>query len=94
LLFLFLILVNVLFMSYHAYVLYSPDFNRFYKGSCENLSERLKQHNYGHTKSTKPYIPWKLAYSEEFENRIDALKREKYFKTAAGRRFLQNKILP
>jgi len=66
-------------MSYFAYVLYSPDFNRFYKGSCKNLVERLKQHNHGHTASTKPFIPWKLVYFEEFESRMEAVKREKYF---------------
>ena len=79
-------------MPYFSYVLYSEKFNRFYKGHCEDLVERLNQHNHGHTTSTKPYIPWKLVYYEEFENRTDAVKREKYLKTAAGRRFLKNKI--
>jgi putative endonuclease len=80
-------------MSYFAYVLYSPDFNRFYKGSCENLEERVKQHNHGYTASTKPFIPWELVYFEEFESRMEAVKREKYFKSAAGRRFLKKKIV-
>jgi putative endonuclease len=79
-------------MSYFSYILYSANFNRFYKGHCEDLTERLNQHNHGHTKSTKPFIPWKIVYFEEFETRDEAVKRERYFKTAAGRRFLKNKI--
>jgi len=78
-------------MAYFSYILYSIDYKRFYKGHCENLEERLKQQNSGYTKSTKPFIPWKIIYYEEFETRNDAINREKYFKTAAGRRFLKNK---
>jgi len=36
---------------------------------------------------------WKIIYFESFETLEDAIKREKYFKTAAGRRFLK-KVLP
>jgi putative endonuclease len=79
-------------MSYFSYILYSASYNRFYKGHCVDLTERLKQHNHGHTKSTKPFIPWEIIYFEEFETREEAVKRERYFKTAAGRRFLKNKI--
>ena len=79
-------------MAYFAYILHSAGYNRFYKGQCEDLTERLKQHNNGHTQSTKPFIPWELVYFEEFENREDAVKRERYFKTAAGRRFIKTKI--
>jgi len=80
-------------MPYYAYVLYSEAFDRFYKGHCENLNHRLLQHNLGKTKSTKPFIPWKIVYFEEFENRRQAIERERYFKTAAGRRFLKKKII-
>jgi predicted GIY-YIG superfamily endonuclease len=31
-------------------------------------------------------------YFETFDNLEDAIKREKYFKPAAGRRYLKNKI--
>ena len=77
---------------YYAYVLYSKDFDRFYKGHCENLEIRLAEHNSGKTKSTKAYIPWMIVYYESFNTRAEAIKREKYFKTAVGRRFLKKKI--
>ena len=41
------------------------------------------------TESIRPYIPFKLVYFEEFETEKEAILREKYFKTAAGRRFLK-----
>jgi putative endonuclease len=77
---------------YHAYVIYSKNYNRFYKGHCEDLMLRLKQHNSGATKSTKTFITWKLAYKEDFLTRNEAIIRERYFKTAAGRRYLKTKI--
>jgi putative endonuclease len=78
---------------YHAYVLKSIEHNYFYKGHCKDLESRILQHNSGMTDSIKPYIPFKLIYSESFETEIEAIKREKYFKTAAGRRFLK-KVIP
>lgn len=78
---------------YFTYVLYSPKFDKFHKGQTEDLNIRLKQHNSGRVMSTKAYVPWEIAYYEEYGLRKEALQRERYFKTAAGRRFLKTKIL-
>jgi putative endonuclease len=77
---------------YYAYVLRSVYCKRLYKGSCEDLNKRLAEHNAGKTTSTKPFVPWEVVYFEVFDNRDDALNREKYFKTAAGRRLLKKII--
>ena len=77
---------------FYAYVLKSQIKNYFYKGHCENIEKRLQQHNAGKTKSIRHAIPFKLVYFEEFETRQEAIKREKYFKSAAGRRFSKNKL--
>jgi predicted GIY-YIG superfamily endonuclease len=45
------------------------------------------------TESIKPYIPFLLVYFEAFNLREEAIKREKYFKSSAGRRFLKSKIM-
>jgi putative endonuclease len=79
-------------VPYFAYVIYSQSHNKFYKGHCEDLIKRLAQHNNGKTKSTKAFAPWKIVYYESFETREQAINREKYFKTAAGRRFLKKVI--
>jgi putative endonuclease len=77
---------------YYVYVLKSISSGRFYKGFCSDLSIRLNEHNAGKTKSTKPFIPWKIVYFEEFESQYVAIRREKYFKSAAGRKFLSKHI--
>ena len=79
---------------FYAYVLKSLNFDFYYKGHCQNIKERLKQHNSGTTSSIKKYVPFEVVYFEEFENREDAVKREKYFKSSAGRRFLKSKLAP
>ena len=79
-------------MAFYAYVIYSADFNCYYKGHCECIESRLAWHNAGKTKSTKSFRPWKVVYSEQFATREEAMDREKYFKTAAGRRYLKGKL--
>jgi putative endonuclease len=79
-------------MLFYAYVIYSKTHNRFYKGHCSNLEKRLQQHNAGQTKSIRLFIPFELVYFEEFESRQEAVLREKYFKTAAGRKFIKMKL--
>ncbi|MEI2760173.1 MAG: GIY-YIG nuclease family protein [Bacteroidia bacterium] len=81
-----------LFM-FTVYVIHSQSHNVFYKGMTEDLERRLFQHNNGLLGTyTKNKAPWKLVYSETFLSKSDALKREKYFKTGAGRDFLKSKI--
>ena len=80
-------------MTYFVYVLFSPQFKRLYKGQTQNIQNRLKGHNDGKVKSTKPYRPWEIIFTEEFNLREEAVNRERYFKTAAGRRFLKSILL-
>ena len=76
-------------LMFYAYVLKSLNHDFLYKGHCENTEERLAEHNAGKTKSIRPYIPFQLIYKEAFATREEAIAREKYFKTSAGRRFLK-----
>ncbi|MFH1223638.1 MAG: GIY-YIG nuclease family protein [Pseudomonadota bacterium] len=76
---------------YKVYVL-SDNNGKIYKGMTSNLDRRLKEHSSGRTKTTRSFKNIKLVYFEEFPNRIEARKREKYFKSAAGRKFLKNKL--
>jgi len=57
-----------------------------------NLRERIKKHNAGKVKSTSGRQPFKLIYYEACLNEQDAIKREKYFKTGFGRRYLKNRL--
>ena len=79
-------------MPYYAYVVRSLHCNFLYKGHCEDLDVRLRQHNQGFTASLKPYIPVELVYFETYDTREEAIKRERYLKSSAGRKFLKKEI--
>lgn len=76
-------------MPWTAYIIKSELTDRYYRGSCKDFEKRLAEHNAGKTRSTKAYRPWVKQYIEEFSNKTDALKREKYFKTRSGFRWLK-----
>ena len=76
-------------MSYYVYVLRSISFERNYIGFTKDLQNRLAQHNSGKTKSTKPYKPWKIIFSEQFSTKQEALNRERYLKSGKGRDFIK-----
>ena len=78
---------------FYAYVLKSIEHGCYYKGHCQDLEKRLHLHNSGMTESIRPYIPFALIYFEAFETKQEAIEREKYYKPAAGRRYLK-RILP
>jgi len=42
---------------FYVYVLGSSKTGRRYVGSCEDLSDRLRRHNAGHSKATRHGIP-------------------------------------
>ena len=77
---------------YYIYVLQSEKDNNLYVGFTTNLSERLKSHNLGKVPSTKSRIPFRLVYWEGCLSSEDATQREKYLKTAWGKRYIRNRI--
>ena len=56
---------------------------------CTNTTLRLKEHNAGKSKFTSGHLPWELIYSEEQTDFTVGRKREKYLKSAAGKRWLK-----
>jgi putative endonuclease len=78
-----------------VYILKSTNFPKTYVGSTVNFERRLTEHNSGKSTFTKRYLPWVVVYKEEFDDLSLARKREKYLKSADGRKFIkQNKIIP
>ena len=77
-----------------VYALYSSKFDKIYIGYSSNLPERIKSHNEFGTKGwTIKFRPWELIYSESFDNKASALKREKELKSFSGREFIRTKII-
>jgi len=78
---------------YYAYILESIKDGKYYHGSCEDLEARVAKHNSGQVRSTKYRRPFVLHYQEKFNSRSEAFKREKFFKSVDGYRWLKdNKI--
>jgi len=75
-----------------VYVLKSLRSGKRYVGITQHLDRRLGEHNAGKSKFTSGHVPWSVLYSESFETTVEARAREKYFKSAAGKRYL-DKIL-
>ncbi|GAB1346639.1 GIY-YIG nuclease family protein [Cloacibacterium normanense] len=60
-----------------TYILYSESLDKFYIGhTCESLDERLRKHLSAHKGYTSKVKDWKIIYSEIFENKSDAYKKE------------------
>ena len=79
-------------MIYYVYLIKSKEGYR-YTGFTEDLKKRLIEHNDKKLSFwTKRGTNWKLIYKEEFKNKTEALKREKWLKTGIGREFLKQNI--
>lgn len=61
---------------YYVYILESIPSGRFYVGATQNIENRLRKHNAGHSHATKGFRPWRLLHVEEYPTRRDALMRE------------------
>lgn len=75
---------------YYVYVLQSP--KQFYIGCTGDLKRRLIEHQTNKSISTKNRGPWKLIYYEASLSNRDTLKRERYLKTAWGKRYLKTRV--
>lgn len=69
---------------FYVYVLKSKEYGKFYIGVTRNIVKRLSQHNSGAVRSTKPYKPWMVVYTEEYKDKNLAYKREYYLKSPSG----------
>jgi putative endonuclease len=80
---------------FYVYILKSKEFRKTYVGITTDFRRRLKEHNSNQSHFTSIYGPWEIVYIEQFERRTEARKKEKYFKSAAGRRFIKKqKLIP
>ena len=75
---------------FYVYVI-KNDKNRNYVGHTNNIERRIHEHNGGLSPYTKNRGPWRLFYLEEYFTRSEAMKREAFFKSGIGRRYLKEK---
>ena len=77
---------------FYIYVLQSEKDSNFYVGYTNKINRRITEHQNGKVPSTKHRLPLKLVYWEGCLNQNDATKREKYLKTAWGKRYIKNRL--
>jgi putative endonuclease len=76
-------------MKWTVYALKSVFRNYIYVGLSSVVKRRIRQHNEGKEKTTRPYRPFKLILLERFETRAEARRREVYLKSGSGKEFLK-----
>ncbi|MFH1543477.1 MAG: GIY-YIG nuclease family protein [Patescibacteria group bacterium] len=79
-------------MIYYAYVLKSKKDSKLYYGFTRNLNNRLIEHNSGKVTSTKYRRPLHLLYFEKVNTITRARRKEKYFKSDFGRKYIKSKL--
>ena len=83
-------------MSYFVYIVKASD-NSLYTGYTVDIEKRVAVHNNSKgSKSLKGKLPVNLVYSETFESKSEALKREAAIKKLSRIKKLEltNKFLP
>ena len=79
-------------MIYYIYILQSEVDGSYYIGQTNNLEDRLRRHNEGRSNYTRSKKPWKLVYTEKFNSRKEAVRREVEIKSKKRRFFIEQLI--
>jgi len=78
---------------FSIYILKSCKNGKKYTGfTSKNPEQRLKEHNSGSNKFTRRNGPFVLFYTEAYYTKIEAIKRENFLKSGAGRNWIKNNI--
>jgi putative endonuclease len=75
--------------NFFVYAIASIGRNYIYVGISDNVIKRFRRHNSGLEKTTAPYKPYVLIFSEGCLNRVEARKREVHYKNSSGKRKLK-----
>ena len=75
--------------NYAVYVLYSLKDNQWYVGLTSNFERRMREHEAGESRSTACRRPFICIFCEFHLSKADAIRREMYLKTWAGRKALK-----
>lgn len=67
-----------------VYILRNSLTGRHYIGNTNDLVRRLSEHNRGHTRSTRQKGEWEVIYKEEYNDSIEARRRELQIKSFKG----------
>jgi putative endonuclease len=71
--------------KYYFYIVYSTKLDRYYIGHTNNLEERVRKHNTNHKGYTGVVSDWQVAYSEVYQTKSAAYRREREVKVWKSR---------
>ena len=77
---------------FYVYLLHSVRDAGLYIGYSSNLRQRLSEHREGASRATSYRGPWNLIYYEAYTEEADAIGRERYLKSGAGRKLLRSQL--
>jgi len=75
---------------YTVYALFFKSGKMIYVGMADDLERRIREHKNGKTRSTRNKGNFVVKIIEKCESRIEARKREKYWKSGCGKEKLKN----
>jgi putative endonuclease len=79
---------------YTVYVLYSARYDKIYIGYTSNMEQRFLSHNeLGKKGWTVKYRPWHILYTEQYDEKSEALLREKFLKSGRGRAWIREELV-
>jgi len=76
-------------MTYCLYIIYSPFLDQFYIGHSQDIDDRIFRHNNSGSKATKKSNDWKLVYTEIFNTKAEAMRRELEIKRKKSRKYIE-----
>jgi putative endonuclease len=79
---------------FFVYILYSVSKDKYYVGSSADPNSRLIKHNTNHKGFTGKTGDWEIKYTEPFNTKDEALKREKQIKNWKSRQMIEKLIRP
>ena len=72
----------------HVYILKTAK-DKYYIGSTANFVDRISKHQKGKVKTTKSALPVSLVYTEQYQTRGEAQKREYEIKSWKSRKRIE-----
>ncbi|KKQ01413.1 MAG: hypothetical protein US11_C0009G0025 [Candidatus Roizmanbacteria bacterium GW2011_GWA2_36_23] len=75
-----------------VYILRSLITNKYYIGCTENIERRIREHNQGFVTATKPFIPYQVELTQNYQNLSDARKIELKLKNLKRKDYIEKII--
>ncbi|NPD44515.1 GIY-YIG nuclease family protein [Lentimicrobium sp. L6] len=76
-------------MLFYTYILYSQSLDLFYKGSTNNIEDRVLRHNKGLESFTSKGIPWNLLWYTKKSSKSEAYRLEMKLKNLSRERLIR-----